>query len=59
MTRGLAAKVPNSTVRAQLAAPVPVHYSSVRPCRWATFRSTQPQPWLVRGDSYRVRIATG
>jgi len=59
MTRGLAAKVPNSTVRAQLAAPVPVHYSSVQPCRRATFRSTQPQPWLVRGDSYRVRIATG
>lgn len=59
MTRGLAAKVPSNTICAQLAALVPIHYSSFRPCRQATFRSTQLRARLVRGDSYRVRIATG
>lgn len=60
MMSGLTAKVPSSTARAQLAAPVPIHYtSSVSPCRQATFRSTQPRAQLVHGDSYRVRIATG
>lgn len=59
MMRSPAAKVPSNTICAQLTALVSVHYSSVWPCRWATFRSTQLRARLVHGDSYRVRIATG
>lgn len=34
-------------------------HGGTRPCGWASFRCTQPRAWLVVGEDYRVRIATG